>query len=399
MNIYEPREDSYLLEKNVRSNAFGRVLDVGTGSGIQALTALKNHNAVEVIATDINQKAVDNLNEKIKQNKLRRIRAIQSNLFENVSGEFNTIIFNPPYLPQDKGIEDQAIYGGRKGWEISERFFKKVSRYLAPDGKILFLFSNLTNKNKIEELIQNNLLKFKELDHQKHSFETLYVYEIIKTDLLRELESKLLEDIHFFTKGKRGTIYTAVQDKSRLIKTHFASKKELIKVAIKAKREDSEAINRIQNEANWLEVLNKKRIGPKFLFSSEKYLVYQFVEGEFILSWIEKNNHLGIKAVLGSILNQCYVLDKLGVNKEEMHHPNKHIIVTKENRPVLIDFERCSKTLKPKNVTQFLEYLCRIKDELKDKDFKIDIEVIRNLASEYKDTLNQNIILEILNKI
>ena len=44
--IYVPREDSFLLAKFVEKYAFGKVLDMGTGSGIQAESALKN-KAVE----------------------------------------------------------------------------------------------------------------------------------------------------------------------------------------------------------------------------------------------------------------------------------------------------------------------------------------------------------------
>jgi methylase of polypeptide subunit release factors len=44
MAIYEPQEDSFLLQKVLKEYAFGRVLDMGTGSGIQALTAMRFPN-------------------------------------------------------------------------------------------------------------------------------------------------------------------------------------------------------------------------------------------------------------------------------------------------------------------------------------------------------------------
>ena len=65
--MYEPREDSHLLEKHVRRNAFGRVLDMGTGSGIQALSAIKNVNVGEVIAVDINPEGNQSLKKKNKK--------------------------------------------------------------------------------------------------------------------------------------------------------------------------------------------------------------------------------------------------------------------------------------------------------------------------------------------
>ena len=393
MEIYQPAEDSYLLQKYVKKYSFGRVLDLGTGSGIQAITAAKCKNVREIIAVDINQKAVKELAEK----RLKKIQAQKSDLFSNVKDKFDTIIFNPPYLPQDKGIEDPALYGGKHGWEISEKFFNHVSRFLVPNGKILFLFSSLTNKEKIEEVISKNLLEFKELDKEKlPMFETLYVYLIEKSKVLRELERKGVEEIKYLTHGKRGNIFTGISDKSKRVKTHFA-KKEIVKVGIKIKRKESSAIERMKNEAKWLNVLNQKNIGPKFLFSGEDYLVYKFVEGEFILDWIRDNKKTDIKKVLISVLKQCYTLDQLDVNKEEMHHPLKHIVVDKFDKPVLLDFERCSKTDKPKNVTQFVEFICRIKEEM--KSFKINVDRLRNLAKEYKKNINPETFKNIISSI
>ena len=191
-----------------------------------------------------------------------RSRSLQSDLFEEVSGYFNVIIFNPPYLPQDKGIRDDAIYGGKKGWEISERFFKEVSNHLFPEGMILFLFSSLTNKQKIEEILYHNMLGWEELGEEKIAFETLYVYKITKTSLLRQLEGKTaLRDIHYFAEGKRGVIYTAKSDKSKLVKSHFPSKREIVTVAIKVKKKESKAEDAIASEALWLKALNKQGIG------------------------------------------------------------------------------------------------------------------------------------------
>ena len=387
MDIYEPAEDSYLLQRFVKEYAFGRVLDVGTGSGIQAITAATNKNVREVIAVDVNEDAINNLKTNKEAQLSGRIKAKVSDLFSNVRNKFDIIIFNPPYLPQDKVgkeiIEDPALYGGKFGWEVSERFFSEVTNYLSSSGKILFLFSSLTNKEKIEEIISENLLEFKELAEEKMPmFETLYVYLVEKSKLLRELERKGIEEIKYLTHGKRGNIFTGIIDKSKLVKKYFPSKKNLVKVAIKVTREESKAIGRIENEANWLKVLNKKNIGPRYMFSGDDYLVYQYVEGEFILDWAKDKSFDEIKKVLLEVLEQCYIMDTVGVNKEEMHHPMKHIIVIKEGYPVMLDFERCSRTEKPKNVTQVVEFICRM-------DLGLDKDQLRELAQDYKNDLSK----------
>ncbi len=395
MDIYEPAEDSYLLQESVRKEAYGRVLDLGTGSGIQALTAVESSKVREIVAVDINEKAVSSLKKRLNQQKVGKISVFKSDLFENVSGKFNMIIFNPPYLPQDEGIDDLALYGGKKGWEISERFFKEVSKYLISDGKILFLFSTLTNKDKIEEIISHNLFEFKQLGSKKIAFEELYVYEIVKSKLLRELEAKLLENITYFTEGKRGLIYTADLERSKLIKSHFA-KKNKIKVAIKAEKR---GLGRVANEITWLKVLNKRGIGPKLLFHSKEYFVYPFIEGEFILDWIKDKSKKEIKQVLSDVMGQCYILDKLFVTKEEMHHPHKHILIDKYGKAHLLDFERCTKTDKPKNVTQFVEFICRIGKELDNKGFNVKVELLRGKAKEYKKEMKQELLDDFLSLI
>jgi len=173
--MYKPREDSLMLSEQVRKLARGRVLDIGTGTGIQAVTASSNSKVSEVLAVDIDVEAIDYCKKSIKNSK---IKFAVSNLFSQVKGKFDTIIFNPPYLPQDKGIKDKALYGGKKGHEIIEKFFKQVRGHLNKDGIILIVFSSLTEKDKVDEIISHAGFKFKELEKKHFFFEDLYVYRI-----------------------------------------------------------------------------------------------------------------------------------------------------------------------------------------------------------------------------
>ncbi|MBI2146029.1 methyltransferase [Candidatus Woesearchaeota archaeon] len=392
MDIYEPAEDSYLLQKAVRDYATGRVLDLGTGSGIQAFTAIRIPEVKEVVALDINPDAIKALQQKITHEKLRKLKVLQSDLFEQAYGKFNTIIFNPPYLPQDKGIDDNSIYGGRKGWEISERFFQEASHFLFPDGIILFLFSTHTNKKKIEEILAHHLLEFEEVGREKVAFETLYVYRITKSVVLRELEKKGIGQIHYLAQGKRGLVFQGSFDRSTPIKTHFPSRKETLLVAIKIPQEGSKAVDAIRQEAVWLALVNQQGIGPRLLFTGDNFMVSEFIEGEFFVEWLEHHSPAEVRKAVVAILRQCHRLDQLHITKEEMHHPLKHIIMTQHNQPVLIDFERCRTTEKPQNVTQFVEFLCRLQDALQKRGLSLSVSEIRSMAKEYKQKYNQEII-------
>ena len=57
--IYDPREDSYFMQRKVLKFAKGNVLDMGCGSGIQALTALSKNNVKKVVGVDISKKAIE----------------------------------------------------------------------------------------------------------------------------------------------------------------------------------------------------------------------------------------------------------------------------------------------------------------------------------------------------
>ncbi|MEK6891745.1 MAG: 50S ribosomal protein L11 methyltransferase, partial [Nanoarchaeota archaeon] len=68
---YDPQEDSILLEKWVRQYAKGKVLDIGTGSGIQAIAAALNPGVKSVLAADIQKRVIDYCRKNIKNRKIK----------------------------------------------------------------------------------------------------------------------------------------------------------------------------------------------------------------------------------------------------------------------------------------------------------------------------------------
>lgn len=172
--IYEPAEDSFLLQKAVRKYSRNkRVLDMGSGSGIQAKTALAA-GAFEVTAVDIDPDAISLLK---KQN----LKAIKSNLFQNVTGKFDIIVFNPPYLPEDKREDAESsriTTGGKEGDEIIIKFLKQSPKHLSPGGSILILLSSLTPQTKINALLKKQRLSKRIIDKTSVFMETLEVWKL-----------------------------------------------------------------------------------------------------------------------------------------------------------------------------------------------------------------------------
>ncbi len=143
-----------------------------------------------------------------------------------------------------------------------------------------------------------------------------------------------------FAKGKRSLIYK--EDN----------------VIIKIEREDSKAVNRIQNEALWLKKLNNYNIGPKFIKLENNKLYMEYIQGILILDYTKDITKKEKIMLLTDLLNQCRILDTLKVDKLEMHHPIKHVII-RNKKVILIDYERCKFTEKPKNVTQVCQFIAR----------------------------------------
>jgi release factor glutamine methyltransferase len=126
-----------------------RVLEVGTGSGTIAAALVP---FADIMATDINPHAVAAARD-------LGVEVVRADLLSGIRGQFDLIVFNPPYLPTlpDEQIPDwieRALDGGPGGREVIARFLRDVGRVLAPGGRILLLISSLTGIREVQDLIE-----------------------------------------------------------------------------------------------------------------------------------------------------------------------------------------------------------------------------------------------------
>lgn len=143
--VYQPSEDSYLLSRHVERLVEGRVLDMGTGSGIQAVTAAQKSVVSYVLAADINPLAIEIAKRRARDARvIYKMEFVVSNLFENVHGAFDWIIFNPPYLQPEGNLSDYTWDGGLRGAEVIERFLEGARDHLSLEGSILLVYSSET---------------------------------------------------------------------------------------------------------------------------------------------------------------------------------------------------------------------------------------------------------------
>jgi release factor glutamine methyltransferase len=141
-DVYRPAEDSYLLATYVESLVSGNVLDLGTGSGIQAVTAALKPEVESVLAVDINPEALREAEKRaIDAGVPGKVSFLLSDLFDEVNGRYDWIIFNSPYLPSDGEADEHAWAGGA---ELIERFLGGARDHLEPGGSILLIYSDLS---------------------------------------------------------------------------------------------------------------------------------------------------------------------------------------------------------------------------------------------------------------
>jgi putative serine/threonine protein kinase len=114
----------------------------------------------------------------------------------------------------------------------------------------------------------------------------------------------------------------------------------------------------MKHEAKLLRKANSLSIGPTLLNASRDFLLMQFIEGELLPIWLEKrHSRAKVREILHEILEQCYRLDKAGLDHGELSHAPKHVLVDDEDRPFVVDFETASLNRRPANVTSMCQFL------------------------------------------
>ncbi len=74
----------------------GRVLDLGCGWGAIGTVLARRHPEAEILMSDINERAVRLANENLGLNGIKNARVLLSDGFEDIDGEFDFVVTNPP---------------------------------------------------------------------------------------------------------------------------------------------------------------------------------------------------------------------------------------------------------------------------------------------------------------
>ncbi len=125
--------------------ASGRVLDLCAGSGCIGVAVLKSVPNVSVDFAEIDGEHHPTIEKNLRENGIDPLRAriFGGDLFEQITGTYDFILANPPYIdPVLNRTEEsvrtyepkEALYGGHRGLEIIERIVKESPRFLTEHG-------------------------------------------------------------------------------------------------------------------------------------------------------------------------------------------------------------------------------------------------------------------------
>lgn len=158
-HVLIPRQDTEILAEEAMKELHDgmEVLDLCTGTGCILISLLYYSNNCRGVGADISEEALkiaeDNAEGLLGSRTVcgdseRQVRFVRSDLFENVDGQFDMIVSNPPYIqsevidtlmPEVREHEPrQALDGGRDGLLFYRRILAEVPRYLRRGGTLFF---------------------------------------------------------------------------------------------------------------------------------------------------------------------------------------------------------------------------------------------------------------------
>lgn len=184
--VYDPAEDTFLLLDAIKTSRGDTIFEIGTGTGIIALYCAKQ--GADVVCSDINPFSVELVkkNHKLNEPLLKgRFDVRMGNLYSVLGNDefFDIIVFNPPYLPTKQedlvggsSWFDVSVDGGVDGLNVVKRFLEGLPLFLKESGRAYFVFSSLSDKEKLLEYMHGYNLGFDVLITHCFNCEKLYVY-------------------------------------------------------------------------------------------------------------------------------------------------------------------------------------------------------------------------------
>lgn len=169
-NVLIPRQDTEEMVQKIIDDHSAKnesICDIGTGSGIIAISLGIAFPDDDILATDISAEALKVAQLNADNYQANNVYFQQSDLFKEIkSRQFDVIVSNPPYIAEDEKKDmdpsvikyepDLALYGRDNGLEFYENIVKVVDNYLSDQGTLYMEFG-FKQKNAINQIFCDNL--------------------------------------------------------------------------------------------------------------------------------------------------------------------------------------------------------------------------------------------------
>jgi release factor glutamine methyltransferase len=146
--------------------AYSRTIDVGTGSGVIALTLAAEFPKAEIVGVDISEDALMLARENAERLDLAdRVRLLRSNLLEAVQPGFDLIVANLPYVSTEdrqnlsrEVLHDPevALFAGARGDELVRQLIAQGPSWLRPDGMLAMEIGIGQSETLVAALVEKN---------------------------------------------------------------------------------------------------------------------------------------------------------------------------------------------------------------------------------------------------
>ena len=146
--VLDPRPDTETLIGCALEGGFSRVLDLGTGSGCILLSLLADRVDAQGIGADLSAAALDVARQNCAALEIgSRAAFVQSDWFDQITGQFDLIVSNPPYIAQAEmnGLQPEvrlfeprmALTDEADGLSAYRIICRAAPAFLAPGGRLM----------------------------------------------------------------------------------------------------------------------------------------------------------------------------------------------------------------------------------------------------------------------
>ncbi|WP_225972205.1 peptide chain release factor N(5)-glutamine methyltransferase [Companilactobacillus allii] len=173
-DVLIPRQETEEMVQKIIDDHTGKkenIWDIGTGSGVIAISLGLAFPEDDILGTDISKEALKIAELNADNYQADNVFLKQSDLFEKVIPEpFDVIVSNPPYIShQEKSVMDPsvikyepdlALYGDEFGLKFYQDISQNADKYLTENG-ILYMEFGYHQKSALEEIFAKNMPGYK----------------------------------------------------------------------------------------------------------------------------------------------------------------------------------------------------------------------------------------------